>query len=257
MRVRVLPLVVCGLAALAGAARADDESALKKLRDVGDSVSDGALGRMEEQWGTVAGQITWADKMPPPGSEKIVVSAKNKGLKNVFVWLTDPDDGKKSPPVNRALKAAREVTLTITGAGAGRHFEPRALAVRDGQTIRVKNDTHAPGDVKFDGPGAALAYLVEPRKDVTTTLEPSPRVYVIYSSIFPAMRGYVRVFDHPYFAVTDNDGKYEIKGAPAGSYNIVLWHEETGWVNGGKRGRTITIPAGKVVEVNEKAKPAE
>jgi hypothetical protein len=195
--------------------------------------------------------------MPPPGSEKIVVNAKNKGLRNVFVWLTDPDDEKKAPPINPALKAAREVTLTIEGAGPGRHFEPRALAVRDGQAIRLKNDTRDAHVVRFDGGAAAAACVVAPKNDATTTLKPSPRVYVVSSNTFAGVRGYLRVFDHPYFAVTDDDGNFEIKGAPAGKYNIVMWQEETGWVNGGKRGRTITIPAGKAVEVNEKAKPAE
>ena len=54
-----------------------------------------------------------------------------------------------------------------------------------------------------------------------------------------------------------SDGKFEIKGAPAGKYNIVIWHEGVGWVNGGKNGKPITIRAGKTVEVNEKAKADE
>ena len=50
--------------------------------------------------------------------------------------------------------------------------------------------------------------------------------------IHPWMKGYVRVFDHPYFAVTDEDGKFEIKNAPAGKWRIVYWHE-----NGFHKGR--------------------
>ena len=39
------------------------------------------------------------------------------------------------------------------------------------------------------------------------------------------MTGYVRIFEHPYYAVTDADGKFEIKNAPVGKYRIVYWHE--------------------------------
>ena len=39
------------------------------------------------------------------------------------------------------------------------------------------------------------------------------------------MTGYVRIFDHPYYAVTDENGKFEIKNAPAGKFRIVYWHE--------------------------------
>jgi hypothetical protein len=49
------------------------------------------------------------------------------------------------------------------------------------------------------------------------------------------MTGYVRVFDHPYYAVTDDDGRFEIKNAPVGKYRIVYWHE-TG-LRGGAKGR--------------------
>ena len=42
----------------------------------------------------------------------------------------------------------------------------------------------------------------------------------------PWMKGQVRVFEHPYFAVTDDDGKFEIKDVPAGTWRIVTWHEE-------------------------------
>ena len=83
----------------------------------------------------------------------------------------------------------------------------------------------------------------------------APRPVVIECNIHPWMKGWVRVFDHPYFAVTDADGKFEIKNAPAGKYNIVMWQEGQGWVNGGKTGQTIEIMAGKTVEVNEKVKP--
>ena len=39
------------------------------------------------------------------------------------------------------------------------------------------------------------------------------------------MTGYVRIFDHPYYAVTDANGNFEIKNAPVGKFRIVYWHE--------------------------------
>ena len=40
------------------------------------------------------------------------------------------------------------------------------------------------------------------------------------------MRAYVGVLPHPFFAVTDREGKFEIRGVPAGSYTLVAWHEK-------------------------------
>ncbi len=39
------------------------------------------------------------------------------------------------------------------------------------------------------------------------------------------MNAYWAAFDHPYFAVTDADGKFVISGVPAGKYTLVAWHE--------------------------------
>jgi hypothetical protein len=231
----------------------------KDAIEAGDSVSSGVHKPAEEKkWGTVKGQVTWGGKMPAPGSENVVVNVKNKGLKNAYVWLTDPDDEKKAPPINPALKAGKDVQLTVQQVGPVRRFEPHVLAIQAGQAVRVKNDTAVPDNVGIlGGDGTDIACPFAPGKEASINLAASRRPYLVESAIFPAMRGYVRVFDHPYFALTDAEGKFEIKGAPAGKYNIIIWHEETGWVNGGKRGQTITIPAGKAVEVNEKAKPEE
>ncbi len=42
------------------------------------------------------------------------------------------------------------------------------------------------------------------------------------------MNAYVGVLDHPYFAVTDQNGAYELKGLPPGTYTIEAWHERMG-----------------------------
>ena len=42
------------------------------------------------------------------------------------------------------------------------------------------------------------------------------------------MNAYVGVLDHPYFAVTGEDGKFEIKDLPPGTYTLAAWHEKAG-----------------------------
>jgi galactose mutarotase-like enzyme len=42
------------------------------------------------------------------------------------------------------------------------------------------------------------------------------------------MNAYVGVLDHPYFAVSDKSGKFELKTLPPGTYTIEAWHEKLG-----------------------------
>jgi uncharacterized protein (DUF2141 family) len=44
----------------------------------------------------------------------------------------------------------------------------------------------------------------------------------------PWMRAYVNVMTHPYFAVSDGDGKFEIKDLPPGEYTLAAVHEKFG-----------------------------
>ena len=56
----------------------------------------------------------------------------------------------------------------------------------------------------------------------------------------------MRVFAHPYFAVTDADGNYKIENAPTGELRMKIWHGTGGWLGGakGKDGRSVSINAG-------------
>ncbi|HXY02525.1 MAG TPA: carboxypeptidase regulatory-like domain-containing protein, partial [Terriglobales bacterium] len=47
-------------------------------------------------------------------------------------------------------------------------------------------------------------------------------------NIHPWMHGYIAVFKHPFFAVTDKDGRFQIKNLPPGNYTIKAWQEKLG-----------------------------
>ena len=45
------------------------------------------------------------------------------------------------------------------------------------------------------------------------------------------MRAYIAVLAHPFFAVSDSNGAFTIKGLPPGEYEIEAWHEKYGAKN--------------------------
>ena len=52
------------------------------------------------------------------------------------------------------------------------------------------------------------------------------------------MKSYIAVMANPYYAVTDKDGKFELKNLPPGTYTIEAWQEKYGVVD-----QTVTIGA--------------
>ena len=80
---------------------------------------------------------------------------------------------------------------------------------------------------------------------------------IVKCNLHPWMNAWIHVFDHPYFAVTDADGKFEIKNAPAGKYRLLAWKDGAGWLNGDRKGREIIVKSNGTVEVSLTAKPDE
>src|SRR5262249_7058857 len=116
-------------------------------------------------------------------------------------------------------------------------FEPHVLALREGQGLEVKNSAAISHNVNVNGGllGPNKNPILPPGKSLDlapTELKARLMPIQISCSIHNWMKAYVFVFNHPYFAVTDEDGNFEIKGAPQGRYRLVVWQESVGWVIG-------------------------
>jgi carboxypeptidase family protein len=59
------------------------------------------------------------------------------------------------------------------------------------------------------------------------------------------MNAYVGVLDHPYFAVTGDNGSFELKGLPPGTYTIEAWHERLG-----TKTQSVTLGAKESKDLN-------
>jgi len=64
--------------------------------------------------------------------------------------------------------------------------------------------------------------------DLTYTF-PKPEMFITFKcDVHPWMRAWVSVFDHPYFAVSDQSGKFVIKNVPPGKYTVEADHRKLG-----------------------------
>ena len=234
-----------------------------------------ATGVRAAGWGTIKGQVVWdGGDVPPPVKlnvnkdkehclskgpifkEELVVNPKNKGVRWTVVYLMSGDGFSKEVPVHPSLKAIKTPVVEIDQPCC--RFEPHVLALREGQTLLAKNSAPIAHNVNIQGgaKGPNLNQILPPGgklkvEDIAARQLPIS----VACNIHGWMSGKVFVLKNPYFAVTDEDGKFEIKNAPAGDFRVVVWHEGMGWVVGdktpSKMGQKITIKADGVTDLGK------
>jgi hypothetical protein len=225
-------------------------------------------------WGMIKGQVVLSGDVPKPVAvnidkdqaacmkngpifkEDLTVNPKNKGVKWAIVYLMSADGFDKDIPIHPNLKAIKKKVVEIDQPCC--KFEPHLLALRQGQTLLVKNSAGIAHNVNIAGglKGPNLNQIVPAGgKFKLEDIAARPIPMIVKCDIHAWMKAQIAVLKHPYFAVTDDDGKFEIKDAPAGTYRLVIWQESMGWVIGdkapSKKGKEITIKDGGTTDLGK------
>ena len=113
----------------------------------------------------------------------------------------------------------------------GCQYVPHVIAVMTGQPIVVKNSDpflHNVHSLALDNPAFNFG---QPNVDPGKKVEPmkvAERIK-IKCDVHPWMSAHISVFEHPYFAVSKEDGTFTIPGSlPDGEHTLVAWHEKFG-----------------------------
>lgn len=175
-------------------------------------------------------------------SDELLVNEKDNGVANVFIYLQKAPSGYKAP-------APPEEPAVFDQKGC--RFVPHALFVRTHQKVLVKSGdpiVHNTHTNPVRNTGFNQAIKPEERDGVALKYDKPETVPVkVVCDFHTWMRGYHLVLDHPFGAITDEDGKFEIKGLPPGSYEFAIWHESGGGVYLNRK-QKVEIKADKVTE---------
>lgn len=160
--------------------------------------------------------VTSHDKDNPLLSEKYIFNMDKGTLTNVVVYISSPVEGSFAPPKD---------PVQIDQVGC--QYTPHVVTLMTGQLLEIKNSDATSHNLNLkseNNPGFNVGQPVQGMVYPATFSQPELAM-PLKCDVHAWMNAYVAVFDHPFHAVTDEEGAFEIKGVPAGEYEVSVWHE--------------------------------
>lgn len=247
---------VLGLLAVGAEPRAATEEDKKAADDaygtvVGQFVLEGEIPQLKPlvaagDVGVNNSAICAAANIP---DDSLVVDSRSKGIANVFVYLLKAD--KVYPNLKESLK--KEIEFDQKGC----RFIPHALFVRTDQVVLVKssdNCAHNTRTVPLKNQQQNYSLIANDRTGVPFKNKLPERLPIeIQCNIHPWMKARWLVLDHPYGAISDEQGEFKIADLPAGDHELIVWQERVGYIN---KKFKVTVTGGKTTDVGTIAVPA-
>jgi hypothetical protein len=211
-----------------------------------------AAGPTGTGWATIRGQFVFDGAPPqrppynvtkehsicttggtPPPQETLLVDSASGGIKNVAVYLRD---------AARVHESAQPKSDAVVFDEKQCVFLTHVVGVTVGQTLEIKNSDPTGHNTNILGAGfnqlipegASIPYKVQKEAAVPSQ---------VVCSIHPWMVAYMLPRDDAYFAVTDEEGRFEIANVPAGEeIELQVWHESGAAPGNGLVGTTPEAP---------------
>ena len=186
--------------------------------------------------GTISGTVKWSGAVPraaafpinkdnavcDPDSlnvrdlERLIVGSQG-GVANTVVYLKNITSGKAMDiPEPRRFLNQKQC-----------RYEPHILLVPQTTTLQMKSSDAVLHTVHMDGAASYNLPFPFPNQIISRTMPWAGLVNLKCNGGHVWMNAAVFVIPHPYYAVTDENGRFELSDVPPGEYEVVAWHE--GW----------------------------
>jgi plastocyanin len=148
--------------------------------------------------------------------EQLVVSSE-RGVKNAVVSLINPPPG-----------AAAELPATVQMDQRHCVFTPRVVVVPVGGTVEFLNSDRLLHNLHSRSEANASFNRTQPKGRAIPVTFKAPETLRLSCDLHSWMRAWVVVAAHPYYAVTDAEGRFALPAVPPGRYTLAVWQEVLG-----------------------------
>lgn len=207
----------------------------KQSDPVQDSRGVAADRAPEASAGTVSGRVLFDGAPPPPPKllivkdvavcgqrqhtdERLLVGEGN-GIRNAVISING------IPKVRHRTAVTGEHRLDQTGCV----YSPHVLILPINTPLKILNDDGILHNIHtYSTVNRPVNIAQPPTRKVLEMKFPEPERISFRCDVHGWMSSWVVVVDHPFHAVSGNDGSYRIDNVPPGTYTIECWHELLG-----------------------------
>jgi plastocyanin len=171
--------------------------------------------------------------------EDLLLSS-NKGIRNAVVSLQNIPPGAKRDWNFPAAKMDQKQCS----------FIPRIVIVPVGGMVEFLNSDRLLHNVRSAGKENPPFNRAQPHARSISFAFKQPELLRVDCDLHSWMRGWVVVADHPFYAVTNDQGEFVLENVPRGKYMLQVWQESLGNVTqevvvGDKGTTTVSVAMGK------------
>ncbi len=203
-----------------------------------------------ENGGAIRGAVRYVGDVPTPstlaitkdpdvcGHEKIagdLLISPRRGIQNVVVRLADIQAGKPLPQPR-----------TVTVRQKGCEYSPRVAMFPAGSRIRIENEDGILHNTNTRSEVNPAFTIAQPgfRRVFEKKIERPEMPIRIRCDVHSWMAAWWVSQEHPYYALTDDDGAFSLDDVPPGTYTLEAWHETLGTVT-----RRVTVAPRSALDV--------
>lgn len=168
--------------------------------------------------------------------DKSVVVGEGNALKNTIVYLMDISSGE-------GFKKGAKIKYEIDQDGC--QFDPHVRLLPVGQRLTMLNPDKIMHNVHIfskKNPAFNKSQPGSRRKMPVKAVKKAEGPVAVKCDVHGWMKAWIAYIPHPYFAVSDENGKFKIENVPPGSYKLGYWHEACGTNNDSPV--SVTVDAG-------------